>query len=152
LSTRAILSGWNLRDDADNESAGGETERRTEGERNSESDQADFAFHQEQASEASETPSDGTWKDRVGRVELARLLHGVVCEVEYIRASLHDMSTGPTREEFRERQMEEQSEESERKRLQRETEQRIEKSFLFSQQPYRRVEPLFDRDGFLFPR
>jgi hypothetical protein len=103
-------------------------------------------------SEASEPPSDVTWKDRVGRVELGRSRYGSVRGVEDIRASLHDMPTGPTREEFREGQMEEQSEESERKRLQRETDQRIEKLFLFSQHPYRRVEPLFDRDGFLFPR
>jgi hypothetical protein len=103
-------------------------------------------------SEASEPPSDGTWTDLVGRVELVRSREGPVREVEDIRASLHDMPTGPIREEFRRQQKEEQREELERKRLQCETEERIEKSFLFSQQAYPRVEPLFDRDGFLFSR
>jgi hypothetical protein len=56
--------------------------------------------------------------------------------------------TGPIREKFNE----EQREESERKRLQRETEERIETSFLFSAQAHPRVELLFDRHGFLFPR
>jgi hypothetical protein len=108
----------------------------------------DSAFHEEQVSEASSPPSDGTWTDRIGRMELIRSRHGPVREVDPIRASLHDMPTGPTREEFRE----EQREESERKSLQRETEQRIETSFLLSQQAYPRVEPVLDRDGFLFPR
>jgi hypothetical protein len=39
-----------------------------------------------------------------------------------------------------------------RGRGQRETEERIETSFLFSQQASPRVKPLFERDGFLFPR
>jgi hypothetical protein len=86
--------------------------------------------------------------DLVGRVELVRSRQGPVREVEDIRASLHDMPTGATREELRR----EQREELERKRLQRETEERIETSFRFSQQAYPRVEPLFDSHGFLFPR
>jgi hypothetical protein len=148
LRTRAILRGWNLRADADSQSAGGETDGGTKGERDSESDEMDFAFHKEQVSEASEPPSDGTWTDLVRRVQLVQSRHGPVREVGHIRASLHDMPTGPTREEFKE----EQREELERKGLQRETEQWIETSFLFSQQAYARVKPVLDRDGFLFPR
>jgi hypothetical protein len=112
----------------------------------------DSTFHEEQVSEASEPPSDGTWPDLVGRVKLVRSRQGPVREVEDIRASLHDMPTGPTCEEFRREQREEQREESERKRLQRETEELIETLFLFSQQAYPRVESLFDGHGFLFPR
>jgi hypothetical protein len=73
-----------------------------EGEGDSASDQIGSAFHEEQVSEASEPPSDGTWRDLVGRVELVRSRHGPVREVEDIRASLHDMPTGPTREKFKE--------------------------------------------------
>jgi hypothetical protein len=123
-----------------------------EEEGNSESDQMDCAFHEEQVSDASEPPSDGTWTDLVWRVELVRSRQGSIREVEDIRASLHDMSTGLTCEKFKEEQREEQREESERKRLQRETEERIETSFLFSQQASPRVEPLFERDVFLFAR
>jgi hypothetical protein len=43
-------------------------------------------------------------------------------------------------------------EELERKRLQRESDEWIETSFLFSQQAYPRVEPLFNCHGVLFPR
>jgi hypothetical protein len=60
--------------------------------------------------------------------------------------------TGPTREKFRRERREEHREESERKRLQRETEERIETLFLFSQPADPLAESLFDRDGFLFPR
>jgi hypothetical protein len=105
----------------------------------------DCAFHEEQVSEASEPPSDATWTNRVGRVEHVWSREGPVREVEGIRALFHDMPTGPTREEFRE----EQREESERKRLQLETKQRIETSFLFSQQAYPRLESLFDPDAFV---
>jgi hypothetical protein len=112
----------------------------------------DSAFHEEQVRKASEPPSDGTWTDLVRRVELFRSRQGPVREVEDILASLHDMPTGPTREEFRREQREKQREESERKMLQCETEEWIETSFLFSHQAYPRVEALFDRDGFLFPR
>jgi hypothetical protein len=66
-------------------------------EEDSESDQMDSAFHEEQVSEASEPPSDGTWTDRVGRVEHVRSREGPVREVEGIRASHHNMPTGPTR-------------------------------------------------------
>jgi hypothetical protein len=66
-------------------------DRGKEGEGDSESDQMDFALHEEQVSETREAPSDGTWTDLVGRVELVRSRHGPVHEVEDIRASLHDM-------------------------------------------------------------